>query len=108
MCRRWSDCRMLLALKWFREAEAASSNLASNAAFQPLPRMVTDAAAKAFVLHFSEALKIELKGRGIQVMAVCPGATATSFRGCNNQDEGRRVRQRRAPLGFLVCCRSAN
>ena len=54
-------------------------NLASNAAFQPLPHMATYAAAKAFVLHFSEALKIELKGQGVLVMAVCPGPTATSF-----------------------------
>jgi short-subunit dehydrogenase len=54
-------------------------NLASNASFQPLPHMATYAAAKAFVLHFSEALKVELKGRGVQVMAVCPGPTATSF-----------------------------
>ena len=54
-------------------------NLASNAAFQPLPYMATYAAAKTFVLHFSEALRFELKGRGIQVMAVCPGPTATSF-----------------------------
>src|SRR5580700_4350195 len=41
-------------------------NLASNSAFQPLPHMATYAAAKAFVLHFSEALKFELKGRGVQ------------------------------------------
>src|SRR6202035_4767229 len=34
---------------------------------------------EGFVLHFSEALEIELKGRGVQVMAVCPGPTATSF-----------------------------
>jgi uncharacterized protein len=54
-------------------------NLASNAAFQPLPHMATYAAAKAFVLHFSEALKVELQGQDIQVMAVCPGPTATSF-----------------------------
>jgi NAD(P)-dependent dehydrogenase (short-subunit alcohol dehydrogenase family) len=54
-------------------------NLASNSAFQPLPHMATYAAAKAFVLHFSEALKFELKGRGVQVMAVWPGPTATSF-----------------------------
>jgi len=54
-------------------------NLASNSAFQPLPHMATYAAAKAFVLHFSEALTFELKGRGVQVMAVCPGPTATSF-----------------------------
>ena len=54
-------------------------NLASNSAFQPLPHMATYAAAKAFVLHFSEALEFELRGRGVQVMAVCPGPTATSF-----------------------------
>ena len=36
-------------------------NLASNSAFQPLPHMATYAAAKAFVLHLSEALKIELR-----------------------------------------------
>jgi len=54
-------------------------NLASNSAFQPLPHMATYAAAKAFVLHFSEALKFELRGRGVQVMAVCPGPTATGI-----------------------------
>jgi uncharacterized protein len=54
-------------------------NLASNSAFQPLPYMATYAAAKAFVLHFSEALGFELRGRGVQVMAVCPGPTATNF-----------------------------
>lgn len=54
-------------------------NVASNSAFQPLPHMATYAAAKAFVLHFSEALGHELKGSGVQVTAVCPGPTATSF-----------------------------
>jgi uncharacterized protein len=54
-------------------------NLASNSAFQPLPDMATYAAAKAFVLHFSEALEHELKPKGIRVMAACPGPTATSF-----------------------------
>jgi len=54
-------------------------NLASNSAFQPLPQMATYAAAKAFVLYFSEALQHELKDRGVRVMAACPGPTATSF-----------------------------
>src|SRR5260370_18365817 len=54
-------------------------NLASNSAFQTLPHMATYAAAKAFVLHFSESLKFELRARGVEVMAVCPGPTATSF-----------------------------
>jgi uncharacterized protein len=54
-------------------------NVASNSAFQPLPYMATYAAAKAFVLHFSEALQHELKDRGVRVMVACPGPTATSF-----------------------------
>jgi short-subunit dehydrogenase len=54
-------------------------NVASNASFQPLPAMATYAATKAFVLHFSEALGHELAGDGVQVMAACPGPTATEF-----------------------------
>jgi hypothetical protein len=54
-------------------------NVASNASFQPIPYMATYAATKAFVLHFSEAVGHELSRRGVQVMATCPGPTATSF-----------------------------
>jgi hypothetical protein len=54
-------------------------NVASNASFQPIPYMATYAATKAFVLHFSEAVGHEFAGRGVQVMATCPGPTATSF-----------------------------
>ena len=54
-------------------------NVASNASFQPVPYMATYAATKAFVLHFSEAIRHELAERGVQVMATCPGPTATSF-----------------------------
>jgi short-subunit dehydrogenase len=54
-------------------------NLASTAAFQPLPRNATYAATKAFVLNFSEALHNELKGTGVTVTAVCPGPVRTEF-----------------------------
>jgi uncharacterized protein len=36
-------------------------------------------ATKAYVLHFSEALANELKGAGVTVTCLCPGATATEF-----------------------------
>ena len=68
-----------LGAKMVSRGSGGIINLASNSAFQPLPYMATYAAAKAFVLHFSEALKFELRGRDVQVMAVCPGPTATSF-----------------------------
>jgi short-subunit dehydrogenase len=41
--------------------------------------MATYAATKAFVLHFSEAIRHELADKGVQVMATCPGPTATNF-----------------------------
>jgi short-subunit dehydrogenase len=54
-------------------------NVASTAAFQPLPWMATYAASKAFVLHLSEALSVELRPRGVTVTCLCPGRTATEF-----------------------------
>jgi uncharacterized protein len=55
-------------------------NIASTAAFQPGPTMSVYFATKAFVLSFSEALANELKGTGVTVTALCPGATATGFK----------------------------
>ena len=54
-------------------------NVASTAAFQPGPLMAVYFATKAYVLHFSEALSNELRGTGITVTCLCPGATATEF-----------------------------
>ena len=54
-------------------------NVASTAAFQPLPWMASYAASKAFVLHLSEALSVELRGRGVTVTCLCPGRTKTEF-----------------------------
>ena len=54
-------------------------NIASTAAFQPVPQMAVYGATKAFVLSFSEALWAEERKHGIRVLAVCPGATATEF-----------------------------
>lgn len=54
-------------------------NLASTAAFQPVPTMAIYAATKAFVLSFTEALWSETRGSGVQVLALCPGATETGF-----------------------------
>jgi short-subunit dehydrogenase len=55
-------------------------NVASTAAFQPGPTMSVYFATKAFVLSFSEAIANELKGTGVTVTALCPGATDTGFK----------------------------
>jgi short-subunit dehydrogenase len=54
-------------------------NLASTAAFEPGPLMATYFASKAYVLSFSEALAYEVRGSGVSVTALCPGATKTNF-----------------------------
>lgn len=54
-------------------------NVASTAAFQPLPKMAVYGATKAFVLSFTEALSAEERNHGVRVLAVCPGLTDTSF-----------------------------
>lgn len=54
-------------------------NLASTAAFQPVPYMASYAATKAYVLSFTEALWSEYRGKNIRFLAVCPGVTATEF-----------------------------
>jgi short-subunit dehydrogenase len=54
-------------------------NVASNAAFQPVPFLTVYAATKSFVLSFSEGLATELEGTGVTVQALCPGLTKTEF-----------------------------
>lgn len=54
-------------------------NVASMAAFQPLPYMTIYAATKSFVLSFTEGLWAEVRDKGIQVTALCPGPVDTPF-----------------------------
>ncbi|WP_278258418.1 SDR family NAD(P)-dependent oxidoreductase [Nocardioides convexus] len=54
-------------------------NVASTAAFQPVPHMAVYAATKAYVLSFTRALWAETRGTGVKVLALCPGATDTEF-----------------------------
>ncbi|MFJ5958682.1 SDR family NAD(P)-dependent oxidoreductase [Paenarthrobacter sp. NPDC092416] len=59
--------------------KGALVNVASTAAFQPIPGMAVYGATKAFVLSFTEAVAHETKSSGLRVLALCPGATKTEF-----------------------------
>jgi hypothetical protein len=54
-------------------------NVASVAAFLPVPGMDVYAATKAYVLSFSEALAENLRDTGVHVTALCPGLTDTEM-----------------------------
>ena len=62
-----------------RHRRGAIINMASVVAFQPFPHFAVYAATKAFVLSFTEALAEEIKGTGVQVLALCPGSVATEI-----------------------------
>jgi len=54
-------------------------NVASTAAFTPGPNQAVYCATKAYVLSFTEALAEEVRGSGVRVCCLAPGATGTGF-----------------------------
>ncbi|MGA8845710.1 MAG: SDR family oxidoreductase [Nocardioides sp.] len=54
-------------------------NVASTAAFQPLPGQAGYGAGKAFVLSYTQSLAGELKGTGVSATTLCPGPVDTGF-----------------------------
>ena len=77
------NCEAIVALCQltipYMEKDAKIINIASVAAFQPIPYINVYGATKAFVLSYSRALNREMKRRGISVTAVCPFWTKTEF-----------------------------
>ncbi len=61
-------------------------NVGSTGAYMPCPCDTVYAATKAYVLSFSNGLYQELKGTGVTVTCLCPGATQTLFASKANID----------------------
>ena len=77
------NCRaltlMMYAVLPYCTQESMIVNIASVAAFQPVPFGAEYAASKAYVLALSRAVNRELRTRNIRVLAVCPYWTKTAF-----------------------------
>lgn len=71
-------CRLFLP-DMIKNKKGVIVNIASTLAFAPTASQATYAAAKAFVLSFSQALYEENKQYGVSVLTICPGMTNTSF-----------------------------
>jgi len=62
-----------------QRGRGAVLNVASTAAFQPLPGQAGYGACKAFVLSYTRSLGGELAGTGVTATALCPGPVETGF-----------------------------
>ena len=67
-------------------------NVASTAAFAPVPWLATYGATKSHLLAWTHALDVELRGSGVRVSVACPGTVSTGFLETSGAD------QRRTPL----------
>jgi len=77
------NCRALVAVTEltlpYMQKGAQIYEIDSLSAFQPVPYMSVYAASKAFVLSYSRSMAVEVKPRGIRIMAVSPGWVKTEF-----------------------------
>ena len=77
------NCKALTAVTSlvlpYMQKGAQIINIASIASFVPNPRLTVYSSTKAFVYSFSLGLREELKPKGINVSAVCPGPMDTEF-----------------------------
>ncbi len=67
--------------------QAAILNVSSVAALLPVPNLAVYAASKAYVSSFTEAIRLELRGTGVSVTALCPGPVDTEFHRVANRKE---------------------
>ncbi len=65
-------------------------NVSSSAGFLPIPGFAVYAATKAYVTSFSEALRAELRGTGVNVCTLCPGPVHTEFQEVARRPGGQR------------------
>jgi uncharacterized protein len=85
--RALTEFTHLFGTKMVSRGRGKILNVASVVAFMPGPGMATYFATKAFVLSFSQALSQEWGKYGVQVMALCPGGTASGFQESSNLTE---------------------
>ncbi|NLE45750.1 MAG: SDR family NAD(P)-dependent oxidoreductase [Chloroflexi bacterium] len=78
----------LLLPKLARRPRAFVLNVASLAAFFPMPYMPVYAPTKAFILNFSLALREELRGSTISVSTLCPNGIRTNRSTCEKIEAG--------------------
>lgn len=88
-----TNCKALTAVTYiclpYMKKDSYIIQMASSAGFLAQAGFNVYSATKAYVISFSKALKKELRKKGINVTAVCPGPVATDF--FKISDEGGKI-----------------
>jgi uncharacterized protein len=100
--RALTELTHLFGSKMVERKEGKILNVASVVAFMPGPKMATYFATKAFVLSLSQALSQEWDKYGVQVMALCPGVTASGFQDAAKQSDMDMVKAKNIPTSAEV------
>ncbi len=74
-----TDITYVYAKRMSEDGGGTVCNIASTAGFQPIPYFTVYAATKAYVVSFCEGLHFELRKKGVNVLAYCPGPVDTPF-----------------------------
>ena len=77
--------------------------LGSGSCFTPLPYFNVYASSKAFVLHYTKALRFEIKKYGISATCFCPGWVDTEFIGKAVENGGSSTPKASALKPLLNC-----
>lgn len=74
-----TEITYLYAKRMVEDGGGVICNIASTAAFQPIPYFTVYSATKSYVVSLCEGLHYELRGKGVHVLAFCPGPVDTEF-----------------------------
>lgn len=77
-------------------------NVGSLAAFQPVPQLAAYAASKSYVMHFTEALRAELRGTGVTATVLNPNVTKTGFVARAGMDKAANAQGRQADAAAVA------
>jgi short-subunit dehydrogenase len=94
-------CRLFLT-DMVKRKSGKILNVASTAPFQPGPTMAVYYAAMRYALLFSEAIYNELKGTGVHVTCLCPGAIESGFQAAASLEESKSVKGKKLPASAEV------
>jgi uncharacterized protein len=92
-CRALAQSAQDFSRRFVARGRGALVLMSSLVAFQGVPRAANYSATKAYVQSLAEGLALELKGRGVDVLASAPGPVMSGF----GQRAGMKIKRGQSP-----------